>query len=162
MRDFKRFKTLPQQTKRRILGRYILFQVPDMAILILILIVVYHWVDLPPWFSWGFVSLGLLKDVLMFPFVWSAYEQPPSRGGQSLIDAEGIAEERLAPSGYIRVHGEMWQAEVMEEKMTIEKGGKVLVQDANGLTLIVRPMQRGSTGGGKESQVENELNGDAE
>jgi len=56
-----------------------------------------------------------------------------------LIGTEGITEERLAPSGYIRVHGELWRAEVMEGEAPIERGETVLIQRAYGLTLLVKP-----------------------
>jgi membrane-bound ClpP family serine protease len=139
MERIRRFKTLPQGSKRRIVVKYIIFQVPDMAILTLTLIVLHWLISLPSWLTWGFVSLWVIKDVFMFPFVWSAYEQPPSGGVQPLAGTEGIAEERLAPSGYVCVRGELWQAEVIKKGPPIEKGEGILVQEANGLTLIVQP-----------------------
>ncbi len=43
----------------------------------------------------------------------------------------------LAPSGYVQVGGELWQAEVMEDVGPIEKGESVKVQEIRGLILIV-------------------------
>jgi len=77
----------------------------------------------------------------MFPFVWSAYERSASGSGQSLIGTEGIVEERLAPSGYVRLHGELWQAEVIGECSVIEKSEIVRIEGIRGLKLLVRPLR---------------------
>jgi membrane-bound ClpP family serine protease len=65
-----------------------------------------------------------------------------SRRNKILDWHEGVAEERIAPSGYIRVSGELWQSEVMGKKTPIEKGETVLVKGAYGLTLLVQPTQK--------------------
>ena len=51
---------------------------------------------------------------------------------------KGEAEERLAPSGYIKVHGELWQAEMIREGPPIEKGEFVRIQGIRGLVLLVQ------------------------
>ena len=142
MKNFRRFKILPRESKRRIVVRYALFQIPDLLILVLILFVLQWWMDLP-WWLYGCISgLWVVKDVLIFPFIWNAYEQPRPGETRSLIGMEGVAEEKLAPSGYVRVHGELWQSEVMKNKAPIEKGETVLVKGAYGLTLLVQPIEK--------------------
>ncbi len=59
-------------------------------------------------------------------------------GVHSLVGTEGIVEERLTPSGYIRVHGELWQAEMIREGPPIEKGEVVRIQGNRGLLLLVQ------------------------
>jgi membrane-bound ClpP family serine protease len=142
MKNFRRFKTLPPESKRRIAVRYAVFQIPDMLILVLILFVLEWWMDLRFWLYGVIVGLWITKDGLMFPFVWRAYDTSHPGGTKSLIGMEGHVEEQLNPSGYIRVHGELWQAEVMENKAPIEKGETVLVEGAYGLTLLVQPIER--------------------
>ncbi len=56
-----------------------------------------------------------------------------------MVGARGVAEDRLAPSGYIRVRGELWQTEVMGGDPPIEKGASVRVREVSGLTLLVQP-----------------------
>lgn len=56
-----------------------------------------------------------------------------------MVGAQGIAEERLAPSGYVRVHGELWQGELMGGDPPIDGGQAVRVQEVHGLTLFVQP-----------------------
>jgi membrane protein implicated in regulation of membrane protease activity len=133
---------LSKETKRRIVLRYALYQIPDMAILVLILFVLHQWVDLSLWLTIGLVSLWMVKYVLVFTFVWPAYNKPRPGDVKSLIGTEGIAEERLDPSGYIRVHGELWRAEVIGKTIPIEKGQTVLIERACGLTLLVKPDQK--------------------
>jgi membrane protein implicated in regulation of membrane protease activity len=133
---------LSKETKRRIVLRYALYQIPDMAILVLILFVLHQWVDLSLWLTIGLVSLWMVKYVLVFTFVWPAYDKPRPGDVKSLIGTEGIAEERLDPSGYIRVHGELWRAEVIGKTIPIEKGQTVLIERACGLTLLVKPVQK--------------------
>jgi len=90
----------------------------------------------------GFVSLWMVKYVLVFTFVWPAYDKLLPGDVKSLIGTEGITEERLDPSGYIRVHGELWRGEVIEKTVPVEKGETVLIERALGLTLLVKPVQK--------------------
>jgi membrane protein implicated in regulation of membrane protease activity len=121
----------------RILIRYTLFQIPSLALLTLILILVRRWVNLPEWFFWGAIAVWLAKDVILFPFVWRAYDRDRLRELQSLVGIEGIVEERLAPTGYIRIHGELWQAEVVRADVSIERGEPVRIRGIKGLRLQV-------------------------
>ena len=140
MKRFEQYRKLSKGSKRRIVLRYALYQIPDMVIFVLILFVLHQWVDLSLWLYIGFVSLWMVKYVLVFTFVWPAYDKPRPGDVKSLIGTEGIAEERLDPSGYIRVHGELWRAEVIGKTIPIEKGQTVLIERACGLTLLVKPV----------------------
>ena len=119
---------------------YALLQLPALALLILALILVQRWIEIPAWFFWGLISIWVAKDIILFRYTWRAYDwnRPPS-GVNSMIGARGIAEERLNPSGYIRIGGELWKAEVAEGDPPIERGGGVRVKGAQGLTLRVEP-----------------------
>jgi len=122
----------------QVVMRYALFQIPGLFLLILILILVRRWVDFPLWFFWGSVLIWIVKDAVLFPFVWRAYDWSCSKDLHSLVGTEGTAEERLAPSGYIRVHGELWQSERIRQDRPIEKGEFVRVQGIRGLVLLVQ------------------------
>jgi len=140
MKRFEKYRMLSKETKRRIVLRYGLYQIPDVAILVLILFLLHQWVDLSLWLYIGLVSLWMVKYVLAFTFFWPAYDKPRPGDVKSLIGTEGIAEERLDPSGYVRVHGELWRAEVIGKTIPIEKGQTVLIERAFGLTLLVKPV----------------------
>lgn len=123
----------------RILMRYALVQLPALVLLVLILILVRRWIDLPTWFEWGLIAVWVVKDVALFPFVWPSYGRGQMEDVNSIAGERGIAEERLAPAGYVRVHGELWQAEVMGGGYAIDRGEGVRVKAIRGLTLLVQP-----------------------
>jgi membrane protein implicated in regulation of membrane protease activity len=125
----------------RIYIRYALFQIPSLILLILILALARKWVNLPAWFFWGTIAFWVAKDVLLFPFVWHVYERDYSKELQSLVGAEGIVVKRLAPSGYIQTHGELWQAKGIEDSLPVERGERVTIQGIEGLKLLVQPQK---------------------
>jgi membrane protein implicated in regulation of membrane protease activity len=118
---------------------------PAVTILVLILVLVRRWVDLPAWFFWGLVALWVAKDVILFPFTWHAYDREGPEDTNSMIGTRGVAENRLAPSGYVRVHGELWQGEVVGGGPSIDKGEGVRVQGVRQMTLLVQPDNEEST-----------------
>jgi membrane protein implicated in regulation of membrane protease activity len=122
-----------------IILRYALFQVPALILLGFSLFLIRQWVNIPVWLIWGIIGFWLAKDVILFPFTWRSYDQNPARDANAMVGLRGIAQEHLAPSGYIQVHGELWQAEVMEGGQPIDKGEGIRVQGTRGLTLLVRP-----------------------
>ena len=122
----------------RIVLRYTLFQIPSLVLLAVILWVVRRYVDLPQWFFWGFMLLWVVKDAVLFPFVWRAYDRSQERSLQKMIGKKGVAKERLDPSGYIQVHGELWKAELMEGAPPVEEGEPVRVEGIRGRVLLVR------------------------
>ena len=129
----------------RVVLKYALLQVPGIAVLVLSLILVRRWVDVPSWIAWVIVALWIAKDVVLFPFVWRAYDRGRPGDPLSMIGQRGITEDRLNPSGYAKVRGELWQVEVKGGGPPIEKGEAVRVSEINGLTLIVQPDMKENT-----------------
>lgn len=123
---------------RRTLLRYALYQIPSLILFVTLLQGIRHWVDLSESHFWGFVLLWVAKDVLLFPFVWRAYDRSQERSSQKMIGKKGVAKERLDPSGYIFIHGELWKAEIAEGSPPIEKGEAVRVEGIRGRILLVR------------------------
>jgi membrane protein implicated in regulation of membrane protease activity len=130
----------------RVVIRYTLFQIPAVAVLICLLFLAQRWVNLPGWFVWGLVALWLAKDVILFPFAWRAYDRERRQDESLMIGARGVASDRLAPSGYIQVRGELWRAEATAGGSPIDKGEAVRVREIRGLTLIVEREGGESTG----------------
>lgn len=124
------------------LVKYTLLQLPVIVLLTIALFVIRQWVDLPLWLVIGIIALWAVKDIALFPVVWRAYEQGRPGDATSMIGRRGTATEKLAPSGYVRIGGELWRAEVMKGDKSIEKGKRVLVMGIEGLTLLVRPENR--------------------
>jgi len=123
----------------RIYLRYILLNIPALVAIILALIVAQHWIEVPIWLSLAIVFIWFIKDIILFPFVWRAYDREGHAGSRLMIGKRGIARERLAPSGYVLVEGELWKAEIVEADQPIESGHLVRVARIEGLKLFVIP-----------------------
>ena len=65
-------------------------------------------------------------------------------GVEQLVGATGEVTERLAPSGQIRVLGELWQA---RSNSDLPAGSRVRVVAVNGLMLDVEAIEEGAAGG---------------
>ena len=128
-----------RRCSRRVVIKYTLLQLPALVFLALIFHVIRQWVEMPAWLIWGIIALWVVKDVVLFFFVWRAYDQNPLADANSMVGLHGVAKDRLAPSGYVEVHGELWQAEVMEGGLPVESGKGIRVRGIRGLTLIVQP-----------------------
>jgi membrane-bound serine protease (ClpP class) len=76
----------------------------------------------------------------MYPLLRTAYESGVKTGAERLIGARGVAQDELSPRGYVRVRGELWQAEVEPSDDPLAPGAPgspVKVLAAEGMTLIV-------------------------
>jgi membrane protein implicated in regulation of membrane protease activity len=121
--------------------RYILLNIPGLVAVILILIIIRNWVVLPVWLFWGILGFWMVKDAVLFPFVWRAYDRERPGRSRSMIGARGIAKERLAPGGYVQIHGELWRAVKIDNGPPIEMGQSVKIVKMDGLTLFVEPVK---------------------
>jgi len=73
--------------------RYALLQIPFIALVVVVLILLREWVDLPIWFVCVLVALLVIKDIALYPFVWRAYEPESSALTNQMEGARGIASE---------------------------------------------------------------------
>jgi membrane protein implicated in regulation of membrane protease activity len=119
-----------------IVFRYILFQLPGLAVFVLVLLVIQNFVHIPLWFTILLVVIWTVKDAVMYPFVWRAYDK---HSADSLVGMKGTATESLSPTGYVMVRGELWRAEIISGNPPVNKGETVMITGSRGLTLIVQP-----------------------
>jgi membrane protein implicated in regulation of membrane protease activity len=131
---------------QHILLKYTLLQIPALALIILILVLLQKWVVIPAYIVWGIPILWLLKDIILFPLTWRSYESHNRHDPHPMVGRHGIAQQPLAPSGYVRVGGELWLAEVVGDERSIEKGERIRVREVNGLKLLV-DREDGTSGG---------------
>jgi len=129
------------------------------VLLILMLALVQRWVSLPAWFICGLIAFWIAKDVILFLFTWRAYDQSHKGAANSMIGRRGIVENRLAPSGYVHVRGELWQAEAVENSLPIEKGESVRIYGNRGLTLLVHLDNKESNGDSQGGQARHKNGG---
>ena len=92
---------------------------------------------LPLWLFWSIIGFWIVKDALLFPFVWRAYDWEQTDRSRAMLGARAIARERLAPAGYVRIHGELWRAEKIGDGPPVEAGQRVKIVNVQGLTLFV-------------------------
>jgi len=140
VRTGKDTKTRERGWTTRIVIRYAWVQLLGVAVVVLSLILIRRWIHLPRWFDILFVSCWILKDMVLFPFVWKAYDWNRPGQDHAMVGFEGVAEERLNPAGYIRVRGELWRAQLIDNTPPVGIGGRVRVLRVRGLTLFVRPV----------------------
>jgi membrane protein implicated in regulation of membrane protease activity len=107
--------------------------------MILILIVIQYWVVIPVWLLWSIIGFWIVKDVVLFPFIWRAYDWERGGKSRSMIGERGVAREKLGPAGYVKIRGELWRAERIGEGPPVEAGQPVRVKKMEGLTLFVVP-----------------------
>ena len=122
----------------KVVIRYALLQIPFTALVVVALILLREWVDLPIWFICALVALLVIKDIALYPFVWRAYDPESPALTNRMEGAQGIAIEDLNPTGYVEIGAERWQAEVTGDGPSIRLGQRVRVHGIRGLTLLVQ------------------------
>ena len=67
---------------------------------------------------------------------WRALQQPPVTGEESMIGQQAVVLIAQPNSLEVRIDGERWLARTDQ---SVHPGQKVIVEDIEGLTLLVRP-----------------------
>ena len=116
--------------------KYLLFQIPEWVVLGLFLWFLVRNAPITLWHAVWFFAFWVVKDVLLYPLVRRAYENDARTGSKALIGTKGVAQETLAPEGYIKIHGELWRAQ--SEAGPVSRDSAVKVTGERGLTLIVQ------------------------
>ncbi len=117
------------------LVRYLLYQVPGWALAAVVLGALMEWIRLPWVAALGALAIMVLKDLALYPVMRRSYEPAPY-GVAQLVGEEAVVVETLAPSGYVRIRGELWHAEAADSG-TIPAGSKVRVRAVRDMTLLV-------------------------
>jgi membrane protein implicated in regulation of membrane protease activity len=117
---------------------YLLLQIPGTLLVIGLLWLLHTWTGLQLWIVWSLVTVWVIKDGILFFFVWPAYEPSDRIDTFSLIGLTGTARERLAPEGLVKIRGELWRARLADSQPSIEAGDRVKVLERRGLLLLVQ------------------------
>lgn len=90
--------------------------------------------------SWEIIALVVILTLLFFGFAITmgikAQRRKPTTGIQGLMKSTGETLTELNPTGEIKIHGEIWNAESMEGK--IEAHTPVEIIEVHGLKLTVK------------------------
>ena len=103
---------------------------------------IYRWLDVPAWLAAGVLVAWVIKDYALYPFLRFAYEADHRLPIERMVGHIGTAAQELAPSGYVRVRGELWRAQTANNE-SVDRGERVEVTDLDGTTLIVRRSHEG-------------------
>jgi membrane protein implicated in regulation of membrane protease activity len=123
----------------KVVLRYALIQLPGTVLLALVILLINRWwVTVPLWLGSGIVGLSIVKDIVLFPLLWRSYAGGDPDDPSSMIGRRGIVIGRLDPEGHVRVRGELWRAETVENDRPVEEGQGVAVVGVSGLKLYVR------------------------
>lgn len=124
--------------RARILVRYALLQLPALGLLSAGLLLLQRWWTLPDVLFWLVIGGWLLKDALLYPLVWSAYDPDPRPRGNSLLGKTGRVVRESFPLALIEIQGELWHARPVDADTALRSGCRVQVLAMEGLTLVVR------------------------
>ena len=123
---------------RKIIIRYSLFQIPSLLIVTLLVFTVNHWYILDNAIIVMIILFWILKDILIFPFVWKAYSHKDRDKSKTILNQHGVAVDTINPKGFVKINGEIWQAELVELNDPINQGQPIEVVEIDGLKLKVR------------------------
>jgi membrane protein implicated in regulation of membrane protease activity len=153
MKDY--FRKLRGWGSSRVFRRYAAFQAPGLLLVAAGLFALRVVVDLPLWVPLAGTFVWVVKDLAMFPVLKSAYGDDSE--GPTVSGLKGVVVDTLAPSGLVRVQGELWRATSAQRDLAIGRGAVVQVKDRRGLTLVVTPWT--AEPGHSEPQTEMEDEG---
>lgn len=125
----------------RVYLRYTLFQIPGLILVAALLCWLKQSFSIPLFYVYLFTGLWILKDIVIFPFVWHSYDISSRNVLEKMIGKTGTAVNDINPSGYVRIGGEMWKAEILPGGFAVNKGDSVFVTGVDGLLLTVKPAE---------------------
>lgn len=117
---------------------YLLANSPGWILVAILMWVGTRYFELPGWIGSLVVALWIAKDLLTYPFMRHYYSSQPSE--RRIVGEHGTALTNLHGHGFVRVHGEIWQAQrVRSSDVDVVEGTHVRVRDVRGLLLFVEP-----------------------
>jgi membrane protein implicated in regulation of membrane protease activity len=141
--------------------RYALLQIPGAMIVSGVAWLLHGWAGLSPAAAVVLVVAWIGTDLAIYPFVRRSLL--PDEGGMvgagRLLGATGVVDQALSPEGWVRIRGELWRAQSVEEAAEIPAGARVRVCGLRGLMLFVQRADALGDGsadrrGGRETRSE--------
>jgi len=120
-----------------VLSRYLLFQLPELVLVGVALLLLVGLNVLAANVGWLLLGVWFVKEVVLFPFVRGAYEPSDPSGTASMLGATAVVINRLDLAGTVRIGPELWAACLDAGSEPAEVGATVRVKSVQGLTLHV-------------------------
>ncbi len=129
------------------LFKYLIIQLAQLAVIVGVLLIVQSFAHVPAWVFVVVLGVWILKDIVLYPWVWRAYAYPDSDPLSGLVGMEATVTQTLDPEGFARVNGELWKARLVPAKdgraagecPPLQRGGRARVVEVRGTTLLVEP-----------------------
>jgi membrane-bound ClpP family serine protease len=125
----------------KVVLKYVVIQLAQTTVLVCVLLLVRHFVGIPAWLIATILAVWILKDVALFPKVWRAYAFFDNTPNKTLVGLEATVVFSLDPSGYVRIQGELWKAELRNPNSAAQRGDQTRVVDIKGTTLMVERLE---------------------
>lgn len=132
-----RDRAKPLVRRWQVVGRYTLFQLPEMTIVGIALVLGVEYGVVSELWARVLFGVWILKEIALFPFVRAAYEPVDPNVASALIGRRGVVTRRLDPDGSVRIGPELWRARVDADRAPLDPGLEVCVKSVEGLTLHV-------------------------
>jgi membrane protein implicated in regulation of membrane protease activity len=115
--------------------RYLGWQTPGWLAAAAVLLWLHQTFGLATWLAVTALALYIGKDLALYPAMRAVFR---AAAPSVPLGRRARAVNHLAPSGLVRVDGELWSARV--RKGDVPVNGEVIVREAQGLTLIVEKL----------------------
>jgi membrane protein implicated in regulation of membrane protease activity len=129
--------------------RYAAFQIPGWVMVAVVLFSCVEFLGLAPRTAGIAFALWLAKDAALYPLTRKGYEHRPHVPAEHLIGARAIAQQELAPEGYVRVGAELWRARLRDRGARAPAGSVLVVRGVRQLELEVEPESASGSEGGR-------------
>ena len=110
----------------KVFTRYLLLQIPGFAAVLVAMVLLNRLLGVAGWVGALVIVGWVLKDLALYPLLRPAYERTEHLTPRArMLGERGVVEQALDPSGYVRLRGELWQAESedrYEHRATERKG----------------------------------------
>ena len=115
-----------------------ILKVTTLALIVLCLLPSWQ-INMP---LWGIILVSvtfLIYEIVTFRLGKRVLERKPTIWSSTMVGCCGKATTPLAPSGYVRVSGELWRASSSDKN--IDEGDDIVVVGLDRLSLFVAPLQ---------------------
>jgi len=120
------------------LTRYTLLQIPGWLLVGFLLWWAHGrgWIGIP--LAAVILAAWIGKDVVLYPLCKKAFQKGPAIGPRALVGRHAETVTDLAPTGQVRLDGELWTARPRDGN-PVSAGRRIVVLDSDGLILLVEP-----------------------
>ena len=125
---------------RNTFRRYLLFQLPGLALIATLLSLLVAGSLLSPQLALGLFAFWIAKDLALYPILRVGYEDQSPEVSEQLVGAVCSVRSELDPEGWVRVGAELWRARCAREEAPLKSDTPVRVTAVNGLVLDVEPV----------------------